>query len=314
MPRRRARPSRRAPSHSPPPRSPGYASRSRCGRSTSAGNRDETPATRASRSTGTRRTHHHPGPDGGNQRELAGVRASRPPKAGPRVPGRRTRGACVAFGAMRVAEAFSGLGARRLLVFAAQRRRHPETRSRHARRTVISHRPRRAPRRPPRPRPRPDPVEGQSVGAKPVGGQGARQAAGQRRSSCRSIPSVIKHGTEVDTRKGKVEITALGRRRRPSSTTASSSSRQSGGITILTLTEKLTGCPKAKTARAAAKKPKTRKLWGDGKGKFRTRGQYSAATIRGTKWLVQDTCTTTLTGQPGRGRPSTTSSRRRRSW
>jgi ferric-dicitrate binding protein FerR (iron transport regulator) len=36
-------------------------------------------------------------------------------------------------------------------------------------------------------------------------------------------------------------------------------------------------------------------LWGDGKGKFRTKGSYSAATIRGTKWLVQDTCTTTLT-------------------
>ena len=47
--------------------------------------------------------------------------------------------------------------------------------------------------------------------------------------------------------------------------------------------------------RAAQKKPKSRKLWGDGKGKFRTRGQYSAATVRGTKWLVQDTCTTTLT-------------------
>ena len=72
---------------------------------------------------------------------------------------------------------------------------------------------------------------------------------------------------------------------------------QSGGFTVLTLTEKLTGCPKAKksSASAAAKKPKTRKLWGDGKGKFRTKGQYSAATMRGTKWLVQDTCTTTLT-------------------
>ena len=35
-------------------------------------------------------------------------------------------------------------------------------------------------------------------------------------------------------------------------------------------------------ASAAAKKPKTRKLWGNGKGKCRTRGQYGAATIRGT--------------------------------
>ena len=49
------------------------------------------------------------------------------------------------------------------------------------------------------------------------------------------------------------------------------------------------------------KKPKTRKLWGDGKGNFRTTGKYSAATVRGTKWLVQDSCTGTLDeGHPGR--------------
>ena len=46
---------------------------------------------------------------------------------------------------------------------------------------------------------------------------------------------------------------------------------------------------------AAAKKVKTRKLWGKGKGAFRTSGKYSAATVRGTTWLVQDTCTSTLT-------------------
>ena len=50
-----------------------------------------------------------------------------------------------------------------------------------------------------------------------------------------------------------------------------------------------------KKAKAAAAKPKSRKLWGDGKGKFRTRGQYSAATIRGTRWLVEDSCKGTLT-------------------
>ena len=69
---------------------------------------------------------------------------------------------------------------------------------------------------------------------------------------------------------------------------------QAGGITTLTLSETL-ACSKKGKANAAAKKPKTRKLWGDGKGKFRTRGQYSAATIRGTKWLVTDTCTSTIT-------------------
>jgi hypothetical protein len=40
---------------------------------------------------------------------------------------------------------------------------------------------------------------------------------------------------------------------------------------------------------------KSRKLWGDGSGSFRTRGRYSAATVRGTRWLTQDTCTSTLT-------------------
>ena len=37
------------------------------------------------------------------------------------------------------------------------------------------------------------------------------------------------------------------------------------------------------------------KLWGNGKGKFRTNGKYSAATVRGTIWLVQDRCDGTLT-------------------
>ena len=37
------------------------------------------------------------------------------------------------------------------------------------------------------------------------------------------------------------------------------------------------------------------KLWGNGKGKFRTNGKYSAATVRGTIWLVEDRCEGTLT-------------------
>ncbi len=68
---------------------------------------------------------------------------------------------------------------------------------------------------------------------------------------------------------------------------------QSRGITTLTLTEQLAPC--SNRARAAQKKPKTRKLWGDGKGKFRTKGRYAAATVRGTKWLVTDGCRYTRT-------------------
>jgi hypothetical protein len=64
-------------------------------------------------------------------------------------------------------------------------------------------------------------------------------------------------------------------------------------ITELTLVEKLT-CS-AKKASTATKKVRKRRLWGDGKGRFRTKGKHSAATVVGTKWLVEDTCTTTLT-------------------
>jgi hypothetical protein len=56
-------------------------------------------------------------------------------------------------------------------------------------------------------------------------------------------------------------------------------------------------CGKARKATAAAKrkKKKSRKLWGEGKGNFRTTGRFSSATVRGTKWLVTDRCGSTVT-------------------
>ncbi|HWH44080.1 MAG TPA: hypothetical protein VNT32_05080 [Thermoleophilaceae bacterium] len=46
---------------------------------------------------------------------------------------------------------------------------------------------------------------------------------------------------------------------------------------------------------AASRGKRVRRLWGNGKGRFRTRGRYSSATVRGTTWLVQDHCGGTLT-------------------
>jgi hypothetical protein len=49
-------------------------------------------------------------------------------------------------------------------------------------------------------------------------------------------------------------------------------------------------------AAAAKKQRAVRSLWGkDDKGRFRTRGRNSVATVRGTVWLVQDRCDGTLT-------------------
>ena len=74
-----------------------------------------------------------------------------------------------------------------------------------------------------------------------------------------------------------------------------SQTKGSNPITELAMVGPKLSCPKGKKARVSAKKPKTRKLWGDGKGKFRTRGDFSSATIRGTKWVVIDRCDGTLT-------------------
>ena len=105
-------------------------------------------------------------------------------------------------------------------------------------------------------------------------------------------------GSTVDTLAGVVELTSV-----PKAGGKSQSGRfyegvfkvtQTGSVTNLALTEPLASCGGGGRSAAAAKK-KQRHLWGDGKGSFRTTGKYSSATVRGTKWLVQDTCAGTLT-------------------
>ena len=105
-------------------------------------------------------------------------------------------------------------------------------------------------------------------------------------------------GSTVDTTSGVVEITSV-----PKAGGTPQSARfyegvfkvtQVGSITNLALTEPLASCRGGGRAAATTKKRK-RHLWGDGKGSFRTSGTYSSATVRGTKWLVQDSCAGTLT-------------------
>ena len=77
-------------------------------------------------------------------------------------------------------------------------------------------------------------------------------------------------------------------------------------ITELRLTGssfKKTAC-KAKASISAKKKKskkRVRRLFGNAKGSFRTSGRNAAATVRGTRWSVQDRCDGTLvTVQRGR--------------
>jgi hypothetical protein len=148
------------------------------------------------------------------------------------------------------------------------------------------------------PTPEPTPVANRTVVVDEVKGTVKVQLPGSRRFVDIDDSQGIPKGSVVDTRKGTVELTSVPKAGAPPEKAKFYDGlfkvTQSGGITTLALVEEL-ACPKRGNAAAAAKKAKKRKLWGDGKGAFRTQGKYSAATVRGTKWLVEDTCTTTLT-------------------
>ncbi len=144
----------------------------------------------------------------------------------------------------------------------------------------------------------PTPVVNKTVVVKEISGRVRYRPRGSRTFVELTAAQGIPVGSTVDTKRGVVELTSV-----PKAGAAPQSAQffdgiflvtQSRGITDLKLTEALARCPK-RGARAAAKKPKSRKLWGKGSGKFRTTGNYSAATVRGTEWLVQDSCAGTLT-------------------
>lgn len=108
----------------------------------------------------------------------------------------------------------------------------------------------------------------------------------------------IRVGTVVDARRGRVRLSsARNRQGRPQTAEFYDGAfkirqrRAVGGTTVIELTEPL-DCARASSATAAQsrKKKKKRLVWGNGRGKFRTRGRYATATVVGTRWKTEDTC------------------------
>jgi CSLREA domain-containing protein len=101
-------------------------------------------------------------------------------------------------------------------------------------------------------------------------------------------------GSTFDTSRGRVNLVAAGSQKSwfYQGVFKLGQGRGARPLTTLTLTGRL-ACGGGNRAIAAAKKK--RRLWGDGKGKFRTKGEFSSATVRGTRWLVEDRCNGTLT-------------------
>jgi ferric-dicitrate binding protein FerR (iron transport regulator) len=109
----------------------------------------------------------------------------------------------------------------------------------------------------------------------------------------------------VDTLAGAVRVTSSASARKAQSITLDSGEfdiTQTAAKLAVTQFALLGGdfsvCPAATrgtTSATAAAKPKTvRSLWANGKGRFRTKGRYATASIRGTRWQTVDRCDGTL--------------------
>ena len=155
----------------------------------------------------------------------------------------------------------------------------------------------------------PAPVVGRTVNVAPRSGTVLVREPRTRRFVRLRAGDQIPVGSVLDTRRGVVILdSAAGTRGSRAGAAGSFIGVQTGdfsrGIfrvlqprtsqptTTLALTQRLT-CGRASGADATAAR-RSRRLFGSSRGRFRTRGRHATATVRGTRWLTQDTCAGTL--------------------
>jgi hypothetical protein len=149
----------------------------------------------------------------------------------------------------------------------------------------------------------PKPVPGKSVNLQPAGGIVVVRVPGKGVVPLDSLSSVP-YGATIDATRGQVSLTAAGGKATFGAGRFVLTS-EPGFVTTLTLGGgSFASCPKVRpkpkpqpkkkknVRRPAAAAPPTviRQLVGNGKGRFRTRGRYAAATVRGTRWRIEDRC------------------------
>jgi hypothetical protein len=153
------------------------------------------------------------------------------------------------------------------------------------------------------------PVLGSTAVVEAVSGTVKVKKLGSDRYRKLTERTTIKLGATVDARHGKVKLVTASNNR--GGTQAGlfydgafvvTQKREAQAVTELKLAKgSFASCPKPGTAAAhsAAARRTVRKLWGSGHGRFRTRGRYAAATVRGTTWLMEDFCDTSKTTSVG---------------
>jgi len=158
-----------------------------------------------------------------------------------------------------------------------------------------------------------------SVLVAPVSGTVAVRPAGQTKFHRLRTPELLEVGSEIDAELGRSRLTSAADDEGHLQTADFYQGRYVADyeddfpeieppqvVTTVTLSRRLTGCPGTRTTAGVEGKPrkprkparrqnaKERHVWGAGTGKFRTKGQFASATVRGTTWFTQDACRTTV--------------------
>ena len=106
-------------------------------------------------------------------------------------------------------------------------------------------------------------------------------------------------GWTLNVTQGRARLTTEGSRQTPQSVDAFEGfftilQAQSSPVTDLVLRSgdfnQVCGSGGVDVARASASTQSVRHLWASGKGKFRTKGRFASASVRGTEWLTDDRC------------------------
>jgi hypothetical protein len=142
------------------------------------------------------------------------------------------------------------------------------------------------------------PTYGKSVNVLRSKGLVKIKVPGAKRFTTLTSGAQVPMGTTLDTKKGRVTLVSadkLGLTQHAGfyQGVFKVKGQTKGGkpITLLDLAGPKPACA---SKASIARKRGSRHLWGSGKGRFRTTGQFSSATVRGTIWLTQDSCKGTL--------------------
>jgi hypothetical protein len=149
---------------------------------------------------------------------------------------------------------------------------------------------------PPPPPPPPSPVNGRSVTVAPKSGRVLVKVPGSDRFVPLEQLESVPVGSIIDATRGRVTLTSV-----DANGLAQSADfylgrfqifQEEGGalVTLRLRGGDFSSCKKAGGSARTSKQRSGRKLWGSGAGRFRTQGNFGAASVRGTVWLTVDQC------------------------